>query len=182
MSLPTAQNQYRGNKWNAQIQYAKDQYANAQANYNQQVGTLKFNTWGNAADSGNTRGSYNNYAFDQGKAPLDTSLKGAQQQEQMAISEIQRARAEAAAAEAARKKSEAEAKKEKADADAKAKEMDDLANRVAGPQPNMSDYARDYYGYGKYNSIDDAEKAYFNDYLAWRKRKADAYRDYYLPE
>lgn len=181
MALPNAQNRYLGNKWNAQIQYAKDQYSNSLNSYNQQVGALKFNTWGNAADAGNTRGSYNSYALTEGRKPLDTGLSVAQQQRDMTIAEIQRARAAAAAAAAARKKAEEEAKKQQAAADSKKKAMDIMTNRLAGPEPQMYNYYKGLENH-TYSTPKEALDAYNNDYISWRTRKSAAYSQLYLPD
>lgn len=109
MSIADSQNRYRGNSWNAQIRMVNDQYDNAKTSYNQQMDSMKFNTWGSAADSGNTRGSFNGYAVKQGQAPLDLNLKAAGEQRDSSLAAIQRARAAAAAAQAARDKAAAEA-------------------------------------------------------------------------
>jgi hypothetical protein len=108
--MPTAydraQDRYYHQNWNAQEQQARDTLTN-----NAQI--LDANVWNNAAATGNTRGSYNQYAYNQQYQPLQQNLNAT-------VGQINRDRTLYTAQVGARNAAEAAARKAREEAEKKA--------------------------------------------------------------
>lgn len=66
-ALDRAKDKYNYANWNAQEQQTRQQFSN-------DTQTLGQSTWNNAAATGNTRGSYNQFAYNQQYQPLQQNL------------------------------------------------------------------------------------------------------------